>query len=415
MRLLILLVSVSASVACGQSAPTFMQFGNVVHGYGSGQVALMNIGLQTATPLQVVPTGMSCNAFIWDPANADDLIAWASNGHIYRATVTGAGVSLAQITVSPIQGTAGIQQMSWDAGGDLITVGSGLSSDILRVDPVSGLVTTVLSWPFNSSLRCGRVDPATGDYYVGNNQGLWRVSGVLSGTPSVVNVVSGAVVDDVAFDPGRPQDVLYLTSGDVKRVNKITLTIETVVTSPPNYDHIRADEQGTFVAVDGRNVYRFSNPQAIPTGGVAAMLIGSNTSIGCCSNTDVTVVGDGITPFRLEVGAVPGGGAQISIDGIPVGISESWMFVSRTTVLPAGAGPFLGILPDAWTFQVMAATAVPQPGGLLHSAGAPTSSAVFPAGSLTPFVGETWDAVLAALGPNGEFWGRTNVARVTWQ
>ena len=48
-----------------------MQLGNVVHGYGGPDVALLDTGLQTQTALTLAPAGFSCNKFVWDPVQPD--------------------------------------------------------------------------------------------------------------------------------------------------------------------------------------------------------------------------------------------------------------------------------------------------------------------------------------------------------
>lgn len=415
-RSILVLTLVVASSVHAQNAPTYMQLGQVVHGFGGGAVALLDLSLQTTTPLQIVPGNLGCNAFTWDPLSPDDLVAWASDGHVYRATVTAGGVSVVQFTQQPLPGTSGVLQMSWDANGDLITVGSALNSQIVRVDRTTGVATPVLSWPFPTAPRCGRVDPSTGDYYIGTDNAIYQVSGVQSGTPSVNMIYSApGIVADMTLDPLQPQYILFIQSGHIRRVDKNTGVSETLHSPPPFFDGIRTDHQGGFIAIDQRDVYQIDNPAVIPTGGITPMLLGSNASVGCCTNTDNVVIGETLNPFRLQVTTQPGGGAQIDVLNVPVGVSQSWMFVSKTTYLPAGGGPFLGILPDAWTFAVMSAFAVPQPGNFVHSLGPPPSSVTLPAGTFAPFIGETWDAVTAAIGPGGAYWGRTNVERITWQ
>ena len=98
------------------------------------------------------------------------------------------------------------------------------------------------------------------------------------------------------------------------------------------------------------------------------MPLGTNTNVGCCLYIDAVVIGETFTPFHLEMTPIAGGAALIEIDDPPTGVTQTWMFISTTTIYPRGAGPFLGIVPDGFTVALMALTATPQ-GGLGRAAG----------------------------------------------
>lgn len=407
------IAALTAAAATAQGP--LMQIGNVVHGNGGGPVALIDTALQSAQPIDILPPGLNCGAFTWDASVPTDLICWSnSNGLLYRTTVTSAGSTFAQLGTTVFSGGGGVVQMSWDNNGQLIVVGNW-GGHVTRVDPISGATTVLVSWPFPSSLRCGQQDPTVGDYWLGNNQGIWRVSGVPSGSPSV-SLVHGtsSPVTSLIFDPIKPEFLLFVEGGDLHRLSTTTLVNEVLHTGFPTHHNLRTDELGRIIASAGADLWLIPNPLFLPVGGVTPVLLGSNPGIGCCNHYDFVVIGQTHTPFHLDVTAQPGGGGQLSVLNTPPNTQESWLFVSRFTLFPAGAGPLLGIVPDGLTLSLIASNPAPQPGNPFHAVGAITPLTL-PPGSLSAFVGETWDGVAVAFGPAGVFLGRTNVSRVTWQ
>jgi len=396
---------------CAQSA-TFLQPGHVVHAFGGGAVALMDTGLQTLTPLQVVPAGLNVNKLTWDPLSSDDLIVAASDNMIYRSSVSAGGVT---ITPFSPQAIAGVRQLSWDQNGDLLVVGLSQGDVITRVDRLTGVATPVLSWPL-TQITCGLQNPTNGDYFVGNTQGIWRVTGVPSGTPSVTLVApTPTSVSSMAFDALQPRFLLFTRSQDLYRLDVTTLVVEPVWTGVQGIDLIRTSHAGDFRAVRSRDVFSQQNPAIVPAGGSPPVLIGANASIGCCNLADAVVVGQTYEPFHLQITSDVGCGATFVIDNPPVGTSTTWMFFSGTTTFPVGTGPFFGLMPDGVTLLLLDAFAAPAPGSFLHSIGPPLQTTVLPPGILCFLSGQTWDVVVAAWGPTLQFAGRTNVQRLTWQ
>lgn len=393
-------------------SPTYMQFGNVVHSFGGNSAALLDTGAQTVTPLALLPAGINITALTWDPLSPDDLIVTASDAKVYRCTVTAAGVNRVLFTSATF---AGVKQLSWDQTGNLIIAALGGGNLLWRVDRNTGAATPILSWPL-SNLNCGVQDKTNGDYYLGNSSGIWRITGVPTGTPSVTLVVSTAsAVTSLAFDSLQPQWLLFTRSQDLYRMNTSTFAVQAVWTGIQPIDMIRTAHDGGFRAIRSRDVFEQGNPAIIPAGGAPPTLVGSNTNVGCCSLTDACVIGETYTPFRLTIDSQVGCGATFEIANTPVGTSTTWMFFSGTTTFPVGSGPFFGLMPDGVTLVFMNAFAEAQPGNFLHSLGPPPPVTVIPPGVLCFLSGQTWDVVVASWGPTLQFNGRTNVQRLTWQ
>ena len=153
---------------------------------------------------------------------------------------------------------------------------------------------------------------------------------------------------------------------------------------------------------------------AVPAAGLTPTLVGHYafpTSAGYVR--DITIVGAGLEPFRLNMASVPILGATLSLQNVPQPLGPGWVFLSATAVLPVDSGPFFGIMPDGLTLQSFAAP--PAPGGLLAFLNTPPAPLTIPQFGMAPFFNQTWDAVAVAFAPDGCFLGRTNVARVTWQ
>jgi len=404
----------AAALSTGLTAqfPTFMQFGNVVHAFGGNSAALLDTGLQTITPLALLPPAVNITALTWDPNSPDDLIVAASDANIYRCTVTSSGVNRVLFTTATF---AGVRQLSWDQAGDLIVTAIGGGNLMWRIGATTGAATPILSWPM-TNLYCGAQDKVTGDYYLGNSAGVWRVTGVPTGTPSVTLVApTTSSVTSLAFDAMQPQWLLFTRSQNLYRMHLTSFAVEPVWTGVQPIDMIRTAHDGTFRAIRSRNVFEQGNPATIPAGGVPPTLLGANTNIGCCALTDAVVIGETHTPFRLTIDSQPGCGATFEIANAPVGTSTTWMFFSGTTTFPVGTGPFFGLMPDGVTLVFMNTFATAQPGNFLHSLGPPPPLTVIPPGVLCFLSGQTWDVVVASWGPTLQFNGRTNVQRLTWQ
>ena len=399
-----------------RAQPSFMQAGNYLHGFGGDQVALLDTAVQTTTPLRLTPTGVGAAAFIWDPAAPDDVVTWGTDSRLYRSTVTSPNPSIAQLGTTLFGGTAGIVQLSWDQSGDLTVIGNQIAGQIFRVDRSSGATTTLLGAPLPGAVLCGEVDPSSGDFYLGVGNDIYRVSGTSAGAPSVTPIYTGqSQIRSLTMDRLQTQFLVFVEGGNLHRINKQTLIVEDLYVGVPSLDLVRPDVGGSFIAVDSRNIYAFANPLTIPPGGVPITLLGTNATVGCCNLQDFATVGATNQPYNLTILTQAPGAALLSVLNPPPATAQSWLFVSATTLLPAGSGPLFGLLPDALTLSLWSAFATPVPGSPIHSLGPPPPATLLPSGTMTPFAGQTWDLVSTAFSPVWVYLGRTNIARVTWQ
>jgi hypothetical protein len=107
-----------------------------------------------------------------------------------------------------------------------------------------------------------------------------------------------------------------------------------------------------------------------------------------------------------------------SLTLITPGAGEGYLFISATTFGAPGAGPMLGIVPDATTWSILAQPLTP--GSPLHfpigfPGVFPDQPFVLPPTTLSFLAGQTWDFVAMVLDPLGPtYLGRSNVVRVNW-
>jgi PKD repeat protein len=131
-----------------------------------------------------------------------------------------------------------------------------------------------------------------------------------------------------------------------------------------------------------------------------------------------------VTDQLLTVVTSGGGVGDLDVTPVPtscgpaMGATEGWTLISFDTSLAVGQGPVLGLVPDAATLQFLLFPA--QPGNIIHFtvAGAPAypdgGTFSFPAGTFSPLVGASMDAVMLFLGPGGTYLHHSNVQRVTF-
>ena len=123
--------------------------------------------------------------------------------------------------------------------------------------------------------------------------------------------------------------------------------------------------------------------------------------------------------FQLDISTSGVGDGSLSLTNIPTGTFSGWTFITTTTPTPVGGGPALGITPDALTFTILTIAPVAMPGNPFHWTWPvvgifPDTAIGAPAGTFTPFMGQTWDFVSLAIDLMGNLNGASNVDRVTW-
>ncbi len=127
-----------------------------------------------------------------------------------------------------------------------------------------------------------------------------------------------------------------------------------------------------------------------------------------------------IYPENIFTATTTGGGAgdlTLSLTAINAAATEGYIFLSQTATGPLGAGPFLGLVPDALTWSGFG---VPMaPGNPLHFPIGipgifPDQPFVVPPGTLVSLAGQTWDSVVLVLGSGQTYVGRSSVQRLPW-
>jgi hypothetical protein len=410
-------LALAAAPAAAQLVP-----GDIgVTGFSTSQFSV--IDSSGVTPYLVTSFGGTgtTQSILWDPANPSDLIV-GGFGFVGRAAITGPGTSTYTLITNAI-GTA--SQMSWDAAGQIIVADAG-TDQVRSVDPLTGIITelTMGTQPWGNTVNGGAVDPVTGDIYVGNNGNVYRVDSLGTVTHFATGWTTGtSYVSGIAFDPTNG-DVI-VTALTVNRVLRIPaggsptppFTGPYADVVPPGaisgLNSISVDSVNGDFVIGGSSgsVYR------VPFGGGAPTVIGTASGQGS-SASGVSVVGTSGPPsFTLAANAYLDGSADFAISNIPVGTTSGWTFASADTSAPVGMGWAFGINPDALTFLILNIAPFPQPGNLFHwLEGFPTlypaATFNFPAGTLTPLSGSSFDFL--ALGQDAGLFiiGSTNVVRV---
>lgn len=319
-------------------------------------------------------TGSATSQWIlWDPAVPDSFIV-GGFGFIGRATVTGPGTSTYALITN---GISQVTQMSWDNAGQLI-VGDQTTDQVHRVDPATGTITPITSGaqPWGATTNAAAFDPATGDIYVGNGSGVYRVP---AGTATGVALAPalGSYVSAITFDPVTGEAIATVLN--VNRFVRISAAGAVTDIIPQGtitgMNAVDVDNNGDFIVGHGAGQVR-----RIPYAGGAPVLIGTNTSPS--TNVSGLSVVRSNSVFEIVVTPVLGGGT-VDIRNIPAPTTEGWTFLSLDTALPLGAGPVFGITPDALTFLIFTAFPVAAPGDPFHWTYSTPPPAVFPG---VPFV-----------------------------
>ncbi len=421
---LVLATAIAPSPGTAQT-PKYLQVGEIGVAAGTWLGVMTKSGVNTT--IYPAPAGFRHNSVLWDSQNPDSfLMAYnrsssSTGGYVMRATFVGTSQVVTSMAVAPgsFEGPA---QLSWDQNQrDLIIVGR--YGGIYRANATSGQVTTISTggnWGTNVS--CGTVDPQTGDIYVGTASGdIWRIA---SASSSGVLYRSGLLgnLQKLLVDSGSTPHYLYVCT------DRAFARIDLGASTPPEYHFGPAgwpqltgvtsasfDEQANIVlSTAGDSVYRLANPATIPPGGVLPVLLGSfSVSSSNFYLYDVAVVGGTTAPFELDVRAVTGYGARVEVKNPPKPLGTGFVLISRSTFLPADTGPWLGLMPDLFTLTIL--TIPPSPGGFPAFNGTPPPVLSLPPNTMRPFATETWDFVAVAFSPTGQFLGRSNLTRVTWQ
>jgi hypothetical protein len=368
----------------------------------------------------------SVSTVLWDAAHPDELIAGggggsATSGFLVRQVFTAAD-QMTTVTLSPAGSFGAPLQISWDQTGENVIVVTSWDQ-VHRVHATTGVVTDLTSGaqPWGTSVTCGAMDPVSGDVFVGTSAGeLWRLgSGGGPATPYASGL--GSLAKVLFRSESAPHHLYFATTSGFGRVALGgTAAVEHYfgVLGTPSLSNVvsaAVDEHGDFVI--GRSnseVYRLPHVEAIPLDGVAPAYLGQVPfSSGSQYLRDVAVIGGTTTPFRLTVEAVPVLGASIAYENVPEPLGFGWMVVSAATYLPVDSGPLFGLVPDSLSMTLL--SIAPSPGGPLAFTPPAPSGFAIPQLGMLPFFGQTWDCVAIAFSPGGQFLGRTNVERVTWQ
>ncbi len=141
-------------------------------------------------------------------------------------------------------------------------------------------------------------------------------------------------------------------------------------------------------------------------------------------DADYALVASGIasgrdrTHMTLDLTTKGQGDLKAVVKNLPLGWKEGWTFLSLSTKLPAGLGPFVGIEADGLTAAVLVQPA--RAGSLLHFK-ATSNPALFPnapfqvpPGVLTALKGTTMDGVTLVIDGNARILDVSNAARVTF-
>lgn len=418
------LVLASLGSVAWSAPPTYLGVGDVAAAGNTELRILAATGSDSAG--YSIPSSTPTTA-LWDPSHPDDFVigggsAAATGGYLVRSSFVGSG-QVVSSALSPAGSFGKPVQLSWDQTGTGVIVVSTFGQ-VHRVDATTGAVTNVTSGaqPWGTTLNAGAMDRVTGDIYVGTVAGdVWRIAPGASGGNLFLSGLGS--IQKILIDTNGAGHALYVASSQSFR--RVTLGGTPVVepyfgtfgtpAAPGTVVSADFDQHGDFiVATNSSKAYRLANPASIPVTGVAAVYFGQYsfpTAAGFVS--DVTVVGTSSAPFRLTLKSVPILGAEMSVENVPQPVGFGFVFLSASTFLPVGTGPFFGITPDILTITILGLT--PTPGGIVSYVTTPPTPVTVPQFGMLPYFGQTWDGVAVAFAPNAQFLGRSNVVRVTWQ
>lgn len=255
--------------------------------------------------------GGTAQAILHDPANANDFLV-GGNGFIGRCTVTAPGVASFTLITGQIGAAA---QMSWDDAGQLIVADSG-SDQVLRVDPVSGAITSLSSGtqPWGTTLNAGAYDRATGRVVLGATGGIYALD-IAHNQTSATLLYGGlpSFVYGIAFDPLTGEVVAAISGGPNARLVRFSPSgVMTDLTTPfAGMNAVDFDGHGDFVTSSVAGLFR------------VAYLGGAVTNLG---NNVTTITG---------VSVVRGGGYAVPFGQGCNGVAGQ---VALRATLPIAAG-----------------------------------------------------------------------------
>ena len=114
------------------------------------------------------------------------------------------------------------------------------------------------------------------------------------------------------------------------------------------------DQNGDFVVgTNDDRVWRLANPAIVPATGIAPVVIGKFSFPLSQTIQDLSVVGATSEPFQLVLEPVPVLAARLELANPPGPIGLGFVFMSTSTYLPQGTGPFFGLMPDALTLAIL--------------------------------------------------------------
>lgn len=124
-------------------------------------------------------------------------------------------------------------------------------------------------------------------------------------------------------------------------------------------------------------------------------------------------------PLSLVTSINANGSATVNIFGISPAAQQGWTFISTSTGLPPGAGPFFGIVPDAFTWQELFIAPLPAPGHPLHWVANfpgvfPDTPLLIPSSVVSSLSMQTWDIVAVTLDSSLDLDDVSNLVRITW-
>lgn len=210
-------------------------------------------------------------ATVWGMAfdGGSNTLYW-NNGSTFRSAAfsTGGLTPSAAIPITIGGASASLTGFAF-SGGQLIGYRSVTAPGFYSVNPTTGVASLLAATPASTDFGAFDFDPATGDFYVGNDgtglsgRGIYRVSGILSGTPSYSFLAAypggDTDVDGLAVGGGR---VYLINDGsgttftrDFYVFNLATNTFESNITTP-------------FTGTNGV----FSGGAFIPSPGAASVL-----------------------------------------------------------------------------------------------------------------------------------------------
>lgn len=358
----------------------------------------------------ILPPVGNTEAILWDPAVPDSFIIGGA-GFIGRATVTAFTGSATWTVITTSVGT--VRQMAWDANGDVVF--ADRTADQIGVCNLStGGVTYITAGlqPWASRLDAVAVHVASGDIYAASHNAVYRMAAgnapvLLAGgwCPQGNNCqVSGLAIDpttnDILASTINPPELYRITQAGTWAFEVPAGTLATGSRAITN--GLGPGLGSDFIVGSGNSASCNARVYCV-TGGVATAPFGALAPGGpSCGARGVAVVGASTLgpPVNSDFAVTVSGTTSLTFNLINPPIDPVTMTVAPQGVtlvsatLPAlpGGGPFVGLVPDFWTFQLF--VPVPTPGSPFHWAGPPPFPFTVPAGAAS---GMTLDIVTIAM------------------